>query len=177
MQSKSFNLLSTARNSSHEELTLGERDEIRQHINRTAWLLDSAFRVPIINYRVGLDSLIGLVPGAGDLVGLGLSSYILVQAARLGVPRSTLVHMTANVLVETLVGIIPVIGDLFDFAFKANQRNVRLLNEALDAPEQTAARSRSVVARTGTFLVGSLVALGAGGVWLVRSLWMVLFGG
>ncbi len=163
--------------SAQTSLTPGEREAIRQHINRTAWLLDSAIRVPIINYRIGLEGLIGLIPGVGDVAGFGLSSYILVQAARLGVPRSTLAHMMANVLLETIVGLIPIAGDLFDFAFKANIRNVRLLNEALDAPEQTAARSRSVVARTLMFVSGSVVALGAGGYWLLRSLWMILFGG
>ena len=100
-----------------------------------ARLLDSAVRLPG-GFRVGLDGLVGLVPGVGDLVGAGLSGYLVVAAARLGLPRRTVARMVANVAVETVVGAVPLVGDAFDFVFKANERNARLLHEALERRER-----------------------------------------
>jgi Domain of unknown function (DUF4112) len=87
-----------------------------------AWLLDSSIAVPGTNFRVGLDSLIGLIPLIGDAIGMALSSYILFMAAKLGVPRVTLLRMGFNVTLEGVVGLVPVAGDLFDMAWKANRR-------------------------------------------------------
>jgi hypothetical protein len=101
-----------------------------RRLDRFAWLLDSAIRLPG-GFRIGLDGIIGLVPGLGDLAAAGLSSYIILEAARMKLPGRVLVRMGLNVLLELVVGIIPIFGDLFDFAFKANRRNVRLLNEYL----------------------------------------------
>ncbi len=101
-----------------------------RRLDRFAWLLDSAVRLPG-GFRIGLDGIIGLVPGLGDLAAAGLSSYIILEAARMKLPGRVLVRMGLNVLLELVVGIIPIFGDLFDFAFKANRRNVRLLNEYL----------------------------------------------
>lgn len=109
-----------------------EEGRILDRVNRLAWLLDNAIHIPIINYRVGLDSIIGLVPVVGDAAGMLISSYIVAQALRLGVPRTVITRMVANILIEGLIGSIPIIGDLFDAVFKANARNVRLLNRALD---------------------------------------------
>ena len=108
---------------------------MRAGLKRLAWLLDSAIPLPG-GYRIGLDGLIGLVPGLGDVVAALLSSYIVVEAARLRVPASVLMRMGLNVALELIVGAVPVAGDLFDFAFKANERNVRLLEASLDPPEQ-----------------------------------------
>ena len=96
-----------------------------------ARLLDSAVRLPG-GFRVGLDGLVGLVPVVGDLVGVGLSGYLVVAAARLGIPRSVVARMIANVALESTIGMIPIVGDAFDFVFKANERNVRLLERELD---------------------------------------------
>lgn len=101
-----------------------------KRLERLAWILDSAVRLPG-GFRVGVDGIIGLVPGIGDLVGAALSSYIVVEAARLKLPFRVLARMAMNVLIELVVGIVPIVGDIFDFAFKANLRNVRLLNEYL----------------------------------------------
>lgn len=101
-----------------------------KRLARLAWMLDSSIRLPG-GFRVGLDGIIGLIPGVGDLIGAGLSSYIVVEAARLKVPFRVLARMGLNVLIELVVGIVPIFGDIFDFAFKANLRNVRLLNEYL----------------------------------------------
>jgi hypothetical protein len=100
-----------------------------KHMRRIAWLVDAAFRVPGTRFRFGLNSLIGLAPGAGDTV-LGLVSlYIIYQAHLLGVPRHTIMRMIGNVVVEVVGGSIPVIGDLFDVALKANMRNIRIVED------------------------------------------------
>lgn len=95
-------------------------------------LLDDRFRLPGTNLRFGLDGLIGLIPGAGDLIGAGLSLAIVVGAWKEGAPLHLLARMGWNILLEFLVGLIPVLGDAFDFAFKANRRNLRLLRRWLE---------------------------------------------
>src|SRR5687767_14014624 len=92
-----------------------------------AWMLDNSIKLPGINYRVGVDALIGIIPVVGYLVGTALSSFILLEASRLGVPRATLLRMGFNVVLEAAVGLIPFAGDFFDFVWKANKRNVDLL--------------------------------------------------
>jgi hypothetical protein len=106
-------------------------------VNRLAWLLDNAIHILLLNDRIGLDAIIGLIPGLGDVAGLLLSSFIVIQAIRLSVPRGTLLRMVLNVAVETPVGLTPLLGDVFDAIFKANVRNVRLLTQVLDT-QQTA---------------------------------------
>ena len=95
--------------------------------NLGRWL-DSSIRLPGINYRIGYDAVIGLIPGVGDLIGLGLSLYIVLEASRLGVAKSTLVRMLTNVGVEAVVGAVPFFGDIFDATWKANARNLKLLD-------------------------------------------------
>jgi Domain of unknown function (DUF4112) len=97
-----------------------------QRIRSLAWLLDNSIPLPG-GYRIGVDALIGLVPGLGDALGAVLSAYIINEARILGAPRSILMRMTGNVLIETAIGAIPFAGDLFDAAFKANSRNLALL--------------------------------------------------
>lgn len=93
-----------------------------------ARLLDTAVRVPGTNIRFGLDSVLGLVPGFGDFAGAALSGYVILTAARAGAPNTLLARMLANVGIDALVGAVPVLGDLFDIAFKANVRNAALLD-------------------------------------------------
>ena len=108
-----------------------EVDRSLERLKHLSFLLDSAFQIPILGYRVGWDAIIGLVPGLGDAVGLLFSSYIVFEAARLGAPKSVLARMVYNVALEFIIGVIPIIGDLFDAVWKANIRNVRLLERAL----------------------------------------------
>jgi hypothetical protein len=128
-----------------------------ENLRRLAWLLDSSIPIPGTGITIGLEALIGLVPFLGDLVGVILSSTILVEAARLGASRSVLTRMALNVALEGLVGMVPLAGDVFDAAWKANQRNVRLLGEWLEQPAR--AQRSSFLLVTG--LVAGLVALAA----------------
>lgn len=104
----------------------------RARLERLAWLLDSSIRIPGTRRTVGIDPIIGLVPVAGDLVGVALSSYILAEAARLGAGRRVLARMAFNIALEGVVGMVPLLGDAFDAAWKANRRNMRLLDAWLD---------------------------------------------
>lgn len=110
------------------------------------------------------------MPVLGDIVGVLLSSYIVREAAALGVGRSVLARMAVNVAIEGLVGMIPFAGDVFDAAFKANQRNVRLLNAWLDDPRRTTVKSRGYLGLLVLGLVVLLAVIAAGGVLLVRWL-------
>jgi hypothetical protein len=97
-------------------------------VRRLSHLLDDWLRIPGTRYRIGLDGLIGLIPGLGDVVGTLLSAYILVEAIQLGAPKTLLLRMVGNIALETLVGAIPILGDLFDMAWKANRKNADLLD-------------------------------------------------
>ncbi len=101
-------------------------------IRRLAELLDSRWRIPLTNWRIGVDGLAGLVPVAGDTLGMAISAYVVYKASRFGVPKSLLVRMAANVGVDWAVGSIPVLGSVFDIAFKANRRNLNLLTKHLE---------------------------------------------
>jgi hypothetical protein len=100
-----------------------------------AWT-DTVFEVPGLGWRFGLDPIIGLVPVVGDLASAMVSFYILSLASQLGAPRSTLARMMLNVGIDYTVGAIPVVGNLFDFAWKANYRNAKLLERVLATPPQ-----------------------------------------
>ena len=100
-----------------------------REIEFLAKLMDSRFRVPGTDIRFGLDALIGLIPVAGDLSTLAVSGYMLLILARNGASGFLLARMVLNVLIDTVVGMIPFLGDVFDVAFKANIRNLRLMQE------------------------------------------------
>ncbi len=106
---------------------------VLHRLDRLANALDSSIPVPFLRTRIGLDGLIGLVPGVGDAATGLLSLYLVAEARRLGVPMTTILRMLGNVGVDTVVGAIPLVGDLFDFAYKANRRNVELLRKTLRA--------------------------------------------
>lgn len=149
------------------ELTPSSKaNAILDQVDRLAWLLDNSIRIPLINYRIGLDAVIGLIPGLGDAAGLLVSSFIVFQAIRLRTPGAILLRMVFNILVEALIGLIPVLGDLFDATFKANVRNVRLLRLAIAQPGRHPALDRADKGVIG-LLVGLIALVGSTGVALV----------
>jgi len=150
--------------------------ELLDRLGRLAWLLDSAFLLPGTRFRFGLDALLGLIPGLGDALGVLVSSYIIREAARAGAPTSVLMRMVLNVAVEGLFGLIPIAGDIFDAAWKANQRNVALLEAVVENPRR-AARSSSVV--VGLVLIGLVLLLALIaflGFFVMRAVWQALTG-
>jgi Domain of unknown function (DUF4112) len=103
-----------------------EDDRLR-HLDNLSEILDSAFAIPGTRFRIGLDGILGLIPGIGDATGAALSIYLIFEAARLGLPLSTLLRMVGNIAIETVIGAIPIVGDIFDIAWKANMRNMALV--------------------------------------------------
>lgn len=98
-----------------------------KRLRRLAWLLDNAMRIPGIRMRVGLSGLLGLTPAVGDMATGALSMLIVAEAYRLGVPQPLLARMLGNVAIEVAAGAVPIVGNLFDVAFKANLRNLAII--------------------------------------------------
>jgi hypothetical protein len=111
------------------------REQRLARIDALATLLDTAFVVPGTGIRFGLDALIGLIPGIGDVLTTCLSLYIVSEARALGAPRLLIARMIANVALDGVVGAVPIVGDAFDVAWRANRRNMALLRDHLDRAE------------------------------------------
>jgi len=102
-----------------------------KRVYRLARLLDSQFRIPGTDIRFGLDSILGLIPGAGDTVTATMAGYIIFEAWRMGVGKGIIARMVGNVVLDWIIGSIPLLGDIFDIGFKASTRNIRLMEDAL----------------------------------------------
>ena len=135
--------------------------EALARLRRLSYYMDSAIEIPGTNLRIGLDPILGLLPVAGDLPAAAVSAYIVAEAAALGAPRETVARMVGNLVVDAVVGSVPLVGDVFDAAWKANQRNVRLF-EARRADPSGAERDGRVLAVAGVLLFGLIVLIGAG---------------
>ena len=125
--------------------------------------MDEAVRVPGTSFRIGLDGLLGLIPGVGDLAGGLVSTWYIVAAARLGAPPWVLARMGLNIGLDALTGAVPLLGDLFDFGWKANRRNLALLDHHLTDPHGARRASRAVVggALAAVLAVTLLALMGA----------------
>lgn len=106
--------------------------DARERLARLAFLLDSALRVPGTNIRFGADALLGLVPGLGNLATTALSAYLILEARRLGVPYGLLLRMVGNVALDSVLSAVPIAGNIADVFWKANRRNMALLNRYLE---------------------------------------------
>jgi hypothetical protein len=149
-------------------MTLPAARDDAAKVRALARLLDSAIRIPGTGITVGLDSIVGLVPGIGDLAGGLMSGYIVLVSARMGVPASVVARMILNLGVDTLVGSVPLLGDLFDVGFRANIKNAALLDRHLAEPVTTRRSSRvAVVAAIAGVVV--LIAVGVGLAMLIAK--------
>jgi hypothetical protein len=124
-----------------------------QRIRFATKLLEGVIPVPGTTKKVGLDPIIGLITGGGDSIGFMMSAYILVESLRFKLPKETLLRMLTNVAIDAVVGAVPFLGDVFDFFWKSNSKNIRLLEAHLDNPQEQTAADKGFV-----FLV--LLALG-----------------
>lgn len=152
-----------------------KRETLQQAAELIAKLLDTAIRIPGTNIYIGLDPLLGLLPGVGDAIASLIGSIILVLAVRLGIPKITFIRMNLNLLINGAVGAIPILGDAFSVWFKSNARNAALLARAVSYPSPAARVSDWI------FVVGSLAttltflfAVIAGILWLMIQLWRFL---
>jgi hypothetical protein len=139
-----------------------KRAELEPLFRWLALMMDEFVRIPGTNFRFGLDPIIGLLPGLGDTGSAIVSALALIQAARRGVPKVLLARMSMNILINELIGIVPVIGDAFSFWFKSNSRNYELLKRHSGAPGVT---RRSDWIFLGAVLVALLLIV-AGGMFI-----------
>ena len=145
-----------------------------RRVRALAQLLDNAIPIPGTNWRFGFDAIVGLIPVVGDMIGGVLSGYIIVEAARAEVPTLTLARMLMNVGIDTLVGAVPALGDVFDAAWKANIKNVALLERHLAATAAPVGEKRRVIGSTALALLVLVLIVAAGltlGILAARLLW------
>jgi len=139
-------------------------------LGKLAKLLDSQFTIPGTNIKFGLDALIGLIPGAGDLSTFAVSGYMLFIMAKNGASGFVLSRMVLNVLLDAIIGAVPVLGDIFDVAFKANNRNMRLMNQYYKEGRHKGSAWKVIVPVLSLlFLI--IVTI----IWLVYKLLAILF--
>ena len=145
-----------------------------QRVRLVSHLLDNAIPIPGTRARIGLDPILGLLPGAGDFLGGVLSAYIVIEAARFGLPKETLMQMVSNLVLDSVGGSLPVLGDVFDATWKANSRNLALLEAHVATPSPKKAANRGFVVLMILLLVVLLVGMAAIATllitWLIKTI-------
>ena len=144
------------------------RDARLDRLRTLSRWLDSRIRIPGTPIRFGFDAVMDIVPVLGDVAGVGFSSFILLEAARMGASKSTLFRMLWNIGVDALAGAVPGLGVLFDVAWKANDRNIALLERHALAPVETHVASRRFAVVLGIGLLLMLIGAGVLGYWLLH---------
>jgi len=147
-----------------------------RRLRRLSYLLDDVIRIPGTPYRIGIDPLLDVLPIGGDFLGTAFSVYIVLEAARLGVPRAALVQMVVNILLDTVISTVPVLGTVVDATWKANRKNIALLQEHLDIPQPGKKADWLFIALLLGGLLLAVVVMAAISVMLLRWLWTVLLG-
>ncbi len=132
--------------------------ELRR-LKAIANVMDSLVEVPVLRWRIGVDGLLGLVPGLGDVFGLGVSGYFIYVAAKMQVSGVVLTRMVLNVVLDAVVGAIPFVGDLFDFVFKANRKNLEILEKHVHDPARTHRRSMGFLLAFGASLFAGFLGV------------------
>ncbi|MDJ0367676.1 DUF4112 domain-containing protein [Hymenobacter sp. H14-R3] len=157
------------------EITAFDADERLRWVERVARLLDSQFQLPGTQFRFGLDPLLGLVPVVGDLSTTLVSVALLLTMLRHGASGAVVVRMALNILIDTVVGAIPILGSIFDFTFKSNERNVALLRRHYAQGQHTGSGKGLILVVLVLFVaVAGLVAWGS--VALLHWLWLAMEG-
>jgi len=151
------------------------------HLERLAYWLDSAFRVPGLGLQFGFDAILDLIPGLGDVLGVVASLHIFGAARRLGAPRITLARMALNIGIDYVGGLLPILGTIFDAYWKANIWNVALLRRALSATTEEVRRARRAdwlfVTAILIVLIAIMVGMTAAVLWIIALVGRILFTG
>jgi len=145
-------------------------DERLRWVEHVARLMDSQFRLPGTRFRFGLDPLLGLIPVVGDLTSTAVSVALLLTMLRHGASGAVVVRMVLNILIDTLVGAVPLIGNVFDFAYKSNERNVALLRRHY-AEGRHAGSGKGLIALVLVVVLAVVGAVVWGSVWLLHAAW------
>jgi hypothetical protein len=157
------------------------RDEAREHLlaiaDMLAKVLDTTIKIPGTSWYIGLDPLLGLIPGIGDVIATLIGTVILGLATRLQLPRIVLARMSLNLLINGTVGAVPIVGDLFSVWFRSHTRNAALLREAAMRPDRETAVDWLYVSGIIGGTVATLLLAIAFVVWLVFKLWTMIAGG
>lgn len=141
-----------------------------KQVARLTKLMDKQFVIPGTNFRFGLDGILGLIPGVGDVSTFAVSCYLITLMAKNGASGYVMARMVLNVLIDAIIGSIPFIGDLFDFAFKANSKNLRLMQEHF-----VEGRHRGGAWKVILPIVIILILIMIGGIWLAWKALSSLF--
>ncbi|NJK51085.1 DUF4112 domain-containing protein [Candidatus Gracilibacteria bacterium] len=144
-------------------MNVSDRLATLNRIRRLSRLMDTAIRIPGIGFRIGLDPILGLIPGAGDVITTAFSAYLIYLAARFGLPAKVIRQMVFNIALEGVIGGIPLVGDLFDAAYKSNIRNLALLEQHLQIvdPELSEIESLNNSIDLPTPIESKMVAIGS----------------
>lgn len=134
-------------------------------------LLDNALPIPGTKYRIGIDPLIGLLPGGGDVAMSLVSVYIVLEAARLGMPRASLARMMWNLILDALLGVIPMAGDFVDVAWKANTKNLALIEAHLAQPRQQEKADYLFIGLLIIVFLSIVIAISGLTVFLIGAIW------
>jgi len=142
-----------------------ERDlaRVKDQLDHVAWLMDNAFRIPGLGWRFGVEALIGLIPGAGDIVSGAIGLILLFRAFQFKLPGVVILRMIFNSLIDFIIGSIPFLGDLFDFVWKSNTKNMKLFRQYAEEPAASTTKH--------WIFIGSVV----GGFVLIMIAILVLF--
>ncbi len=143
-----------------------ERLKLKEKLDKLAWLTDSSIALPGQN-RIGLDSIIGLIPVIGDLIAALISLYIVAIGIRADLPKLMMFRISLNIIFDTVIGAIPIVGDAFDIFFKSNERNVKLLSQYIDNPINSERKNRTWL----TVLLLALLVVNMAFLWIV---WLLL---
>ncbi|MDJ0742219.1 MAG: DUF4112 domain-containing protein [Xenococcaceae cyanobacterium MO_167.B27] len=152
------------------QLKLSSKINKVNRLRRLSHLLDNAIPIPGTGYSIGIDPILGLVPGGGDTVAGALSAYIVIEAARMGLPPKVLWEMTGNILLDSILGIVPVLGDLFDVVWKANVRNIALVEKHLYIAPRN--QKSNLLFLMGLTLILAVIVLGFATLTFVLISWL-----
>ena len=141
-------------------------------LRRLSIILDSAIPIPGTKYRLGLDPILGLIPGGGDTIAGALGAYIIIEAARMGIPREIIGKMVANLLFDSVAGTVPAIGDLFDVAWKANIRNITLLEDHFSIAQPEVSRKNNLLFLIGLTVLLFIIVIGFAALTVIIFRWL-----